>query len=124
MTTYEARPSVTEKASIQNKCINYIYDCGEKCTTQTVSNFKSLDREERQLKRIELEKCMTHYQENLRSKFFNSGEYKNSKKYEKHYLDIEIAAAKKEADENELTLLKKELRRLTKEAEGKATGNK
>jgi len=73
MTTYEARPSITEKASIRNKCINYVYDCNGECNTKVVYDYHAEDRQD---KRQELDKCMTHYQENLRSKFSNSSEYK------------------------------------------------
>ena len=85
ITTYEARPSVTEKAAIRGKCINRIYDCKGECTTDTVYEFERAgadeDGEDRQLKRQELEKCMTHYQENLRSYFSNSEEYEPSDNY-------------------------------------------
>ena len=74
MTTYETRPSVTEKATIRMNCISSIYNCEGGCPLQN-DVYNSETEAERHIRKEELGKCMTHYQEQLRNWYFNQNEY-------------------------------------------------
>jgi|MGYP005650588305 hypothetical protein len=80
ITTQDVRPSVTEKALIRTKCLNYVYGCGvgaegdpNRCTNETVNPKRATVESVRN--KSDLEACMTHYHRSLRSRLWNKGDY-------------------------------------------------
>jgi hypothetical protein len=69
MTTYETRPSVTDREAIRAKCINAILDCDNYCVN--VKEYPKQPVDKKLCDRSKILACMSQHQSEFKAGFFS-----------------------------------------------------